>query len=188
MNVVEGLVSAAENLRDHSTSVAQQLLMSKGPVAWIYNPLEYAWEPHKAYLERFGGLGAKTLLVGMNPGHGMGNTGVPFGCPEKVRDVLKITNLEVKEPAKTHPKRKVYGLSCPKVEISGRRIWGFLSTHFGNAKEIHRHLLVANHRLVEGLLDHRVINRYLVPIVDFVELIPVDIQLPLIHLIHPNNQ
>ena len=145
MNVVEGLVSAAENLRDHSTSVAQQLLMSKGPVAWIYNPLEYAWEPHKAYLERFGGLGAKTLLVGMNPGHGMGNTGVPFGCPEKVRDVLKITNLEVKEPAKTHPRRKVYGLSCPKVEISGRRIWGFLSTHFGNAKEIHRHLLVANH-------------------------------------------
>ena len=37
------------------------------------------------------------MLVGMNPGHGMGNTGVPFGCPNG-REVLGIVDLPVEQP------------------------------------------------------------------------------------------
>ena len=38
------------------------------PVAYVYNPLNYAWKPHKAYLEKFGSGTGRVLLLGMNPG------------------------------------------------------------------------------------------------------------------------
>ncbi|MDG1525819.1 MAG: hypothetical protein P8Q90_07115, partial [Candidatus Thalassarchaeaceae archaeon] len=120
-------------------------LVSSDKVGLFYNPLEYAWAPHREYIQRFGGLGAKTLLVGMNPGHGMGNTGVPFGCPEQVRDFLTITNLKVHQPPKTHPKRTVFGLDCPKPEVSGRRIWSFFSEHFSTPEEVSKHIYIVNH-------------------------------------------
>ena len=64
-------------------------------VGFAYNPLKYAWKSHKMYLEKYGNLGADTIIMGMNPGHGMGNTGIPFGCPVKVRDYLKIMIIVV---------------------------------------------------------------------------------------------
>ena len=96
----------------------------------------------RAFSAERGGLGAKTLLVGMNPGHGMGNTGVPFGCPEQVRETLKIRDLEVHQPPILHPKRPVYGLDCPKPEVSGRRIWSFLSELYGSPEEIHQNVYI----------------------------------------------
>lgn len=136
---------AAEQLRDVSSELIPSLLRECKQIDWIYNPLEYAWAPHVEWIRRFSGNGATTLLVGMNPGHGMGNTGVPFGCPEQVRDLLKITDLEVHQPSPTHPKRPVLGLKCSKPEISGRRIWSFLAQRYGAAQLISQKIYIVNH-------------------------------------------
>ncbi|HEU4418952.1 MAG TPA: single-stranded DNA-binding protein, partial [Planctomycetota bacterium] len=100
------------------------------PVACVYNPLDYAWELHKAWLERFG-LGQKeVLLLGMNPGpFGMVQTGVPFGEVEAVRSWLGLRG-EVRRPAREHEKRPVLGLDCPRSEVSGHRLWGWAASRF----------------------------------------------------------
>ena len=41
------------------------------PTAYVYNPLDYAWEIHRQYLELAGGSKKKVVFLGMNPG--------PFG-------------------------------------------------------------------------------------------------------------
>jgi single-strand selective monofunctional uracil DNA glycosylase len=48
-----------------------------GKVSHVYNPIEYAVNPHRQYLEKYC-MGSKTVLfVGMNPGpYGMAQTGV----------------------------------------------------------------------------------------------------------------
>ena len=49
------------------------------PVAYVYDPLDYAWAPHRHYLERYGQGHRAVLLVGINPGpFGMVQTGVPL--------------------------------------------------------------------------------------------------------------
>ena len=61
------------------------------PVTHVYNPLEYAWAPHLAYLLRYGTRSPEVLMLGMNPGpFGMAQTGVPFGDVEITRDWLGI--------------------------------------------------------------------------------------------------
>ena len=46
----------------------------------VYNPLVYAWSAHREYLQRYGAVRGRVLLLGMNPGPwGMAQTGVPFG-------------------------------------------------------------------------------------------------------------
>lgn len=48
-----------------------------GPVEYVYNPLEYAWETHRCYVERYCRGGQRVLFLGMNPGpFGMAQTGV----------------------------------------------------------------------------------------------------------------
>ena len=100
---------------------------------------------------RLGGcMGSKTIILGMNPGHGMGNTGIPFGCPKQVRDYLKIKNIEIMRPKSMHPKRQVYGLECSKPEISGRRIWNTIEEFYGPPEKAFSKIYVMNHfRLVE---------------------------------------
>lgn len=47
------------------------------PVRYIYNPLEYAWETHRCYVEKYCQGGQRVLFLGMNPGpFGMAQTGV----------------------------------------------------------------------------------------------------------------
>lgn len=57
---------------------ARLRLLSFGePVRYIYNPLEYAWETHRCYAERYCHSGQNILFLGMNPGpFGMAQTGV----------------------------------------------------------------------------------------------------------------
>ena len=75
--IVERMIGASSRLRDDIESFADSL-GKEGPVDVVYNPLAYAWKPHHAYLELASGGGAKTLLLGMNPGpHGMGQMGIP---------------------------------------------------------------------------------------------------------------
>ena len=144
-NAVERLLIAADKLRNDANLISQKLIDSCTQIDWAYNPLDYAWEPHQEYIKRYGGLGAKTVMLGMNPGHGMGNTGIPFGCPEQVKKYLKIKNLEVKQPNSLHPKRPVYGLDCPKPEVSGRRIWGLLSELYGTPEDALSNVYIINH-------------------------------------------
>lgn len=47
------------------------------PVRYVYNPLEYAWDTHRCYVEKYCQPGQQVLFLGMNPGpFGMAQTGV----------------------------------------------------------------------------------------------------------------
>src|SRR5512142_1048294 len=101
-----------------------------GEITHVYNPLEYAWEPHERYLDRYGRSRKRLLFVGMNPGpFGMAQTGVPFGDVAMVRDFLGI-QAPVAKPVNEHPKRPVTGFDCPRGEVSGRRLWGWARERF----------------------------------------------------------
>ena len=92
-SITELIRESATKLKERCDEITPILINEQSKISVIYNPLGYAWNPHNAYITRFSGNGAKILMMGMNPGHGMGNTGVPFGCPEQVRDFLQIQNL-----------------------------------------------------------------------------------------------
>ncbi|MBA45631.1 MAG: single-stranded DNA-binding protein [Euryarchaeota archaeon] len=145
MNTVEKLLENANELRQKANQIIPKLVKDSSKIEYAYNPLEYAWNPHSEYIRRHGGMGAKTLLVGMNPGHGMGNTGIPFGCPKMVKEILEITGLTVGSPRKTHPKRQIIGLEHPKPEVSGTRIWGTLSQIYGPRNAAASEVFIVNH-------------------------------------------
>jgi len=143
--IVERMIEASLKLRDDVEKFADGLV-KEGSVDAVYNPLAYAWEPHRAYLELASGGGAKTLLLGMNPGpHGMGQMGIPFAATSVVRDLLKITDLEVVQPRTPHPKRPISGLDWPKEEVSGTRLWGLLANEYGSAESIFKSVFLLNH-------------------------------------------
>ena len=143
--IVERMIEASSKLRDDVEKFADSLV-KEGSVDAVYNPLAYAWEPHRAYLELASGGGAKTLLLGMNPGpHGMGQMGIPFAATSVVRDLLKITSLEVGQPRTPHPKRPISGLDWPKEEVSGTRLWGLLENEYGSAESIFKSVFLLNH-------------------------------------------
>jgi len=120
-------------------------LSFRAPVAFVYNPLEYARAPHEAYLEKWGGAPKKVLFLGMNPGpFGMAQTGVPFGDVTKVRDFVGI-RAPVGRPPKEHPKRPVEGFSCTRSEVSGTRLWGWAQSRFGTAPGFFGECFVANY-------------------------------------------
>ena len=115
------------------------------PVAFVYNPLNYAWPGHAAYLEKFGGGRKRVLFLGMNPGpFGMAQTGVPFGEIAAVRDWLDIETA-ISKPEREHPKRPVTGFACQRAEVSGRRLWGLFAERFGPAEKFFRDHLVMNY-------------------------------------------
>ncbi|GIW72155.1 MAG: single-strand selective monofunctional uracil DNA glycosylase [Planctomycetota bacterium] len=118
-----------------------------GRVAYILLPLEYAWELHAAYCRRFAPPGhrVEAVLLGMNPGPwGMGQTGVPFGSPDMVRDFLGLRG-RVRQPARMHPRRPVLGLDCPRNEVSGQRLWGAVRDCFGTPEAFFARFYVANY-------------------------------------------
>ncbi len=115
------------------------------PVAYVYNPLEYARRPHAAYLERFGSGQKEFLMLGMNPGpFGMAQTGVPFGEIAAAREFLGI-ELPVDRPDPEHPRRPVTGFSCTRSEVSGRRLWAWCKERFGTAERFFRSYYVHNY-------------------------------------------
>jgi single-strand selective monofunctional uracil DNA glycosylase len=115
------------------------------PVSYVYNPLIYAWEPHRLYLERYGRGHPEVVLLGMNPGpFGMAQTGVPFGDVDMVRDWLGI-EAPVGKPEREHPKRPVTGFACRRGEVSGRRLWGWTRARFGTPEQFFARFFVANY-------------------------------------------
>ncbi len=115
------------------------------PVAYIYNPLDYAWAAHEEYLLKYAATRKRVLFLGMNPGpFGMAQTGVPFGEVAAVRDWLGIT-ATVPPPKRAHPKRPVEGFDCPRSEVSGRRLWGLFAERFGSAGHFFKDHFVVNY-------------------------------------------
>ncbi len=115
------------------------------PVSHVYNPLDYAWESHRTYLERYGRGRKEVILLGMNPGPwGMAQTGVPFGEVGLVRDWLGIQTA-VAKPAREHPKRPVEGFGCRRSEVSGQRLWGWARERFGTPERFFSRFFVANY-------------------------------------------
>lgn len=115
------------------------------PVSHVYNPLRYAWQPHAAYVRRYGSSSREIVLLGMNPGPwGMAQTGVPFGEVEMVRDWLGIDEL-VKRPVPVHPKRPITGFECPRREVSGHRLWSWARDRFVTPDAFFRRYFVANY-------------------------------------------
>lgn len=115
------------------------------PVSHVYDPLDYAWEPHRTYLERYGQGEREILMVGMNPGPwGMVQTGIPFGDVESVRTWLCIDG-PVAQPAALHPKRPVLGYDCLRREGSGRRLWGWARDRYGNPERFFNRFFVGNY-------------------------------------------
>lgn len=115
------------------------------PVAYTYNPLTYAWAGHEAYIRKFAPGKKKVLYLGMNPGpFGMAQTGVPFGEIAAVTLWMGIS-APIAQPAATHPKRPIQGFSCPRSEVSGRRLWGLFEEMYGSAEAFFAESYVANY-------------------------------------------
>ncbi len=133
------LITAADDLRNDLRG-----LKFPDPVAYTYNPLEYAWDRHCDYLKNFGSGTKKVLFLGMNPGpYGMAQTGVPFGEISHVRDWMGISG-SVEKPDPEHPKRPITGFNCERSEVSGRRLWGLFSELFDSADAFFENHFVAN--------------------------------------------
>mgnify|MGYP001427055534 CR=1 FL=1 len=115
------------------------------PVECVYNPLEYAWDLHRQYLDRFGRGKKQVVMLGMNPGpFGMVQTGVPFGEVEAVRTWLGLRGT-VGKPKVEHPKRPILGLESPRSEVSGRRLWGWAAQRFITPQRFARRFFVYNY-------------------------------------------
>lgn len=140
-------MSAADSAVAAAKKLAKQIdkLRFAEPVAYVYNPLTYAWAAHEAYLRQIPAGGVRVLMLGMNPGPwGMAQTGVPFGQVAAVRDWMKI-DAPIKQPKQLHPKRPIQGLECPRSEVSGERLWGLMQDRFKTPKRFFKEHLVANY-------------------------------------------
>jgi single-strand selective monofunctional uracil DNA glycosylase len=143
--IVEDLLEAAKHLSEQCNKKIPALLRHKD-VAHVTNPLDYAWELHEQYIRKWGGFGAKTLLLGMNPGpYGMAQTGVPFGATKMATEVLGMEPVELQTPAGAHPKRPIQGLSMERQEVSGTRFWTFMVDHYGSIEATFSNIFVVNH-------------------------------------------
>jgi single-strand selective monofunctional uracil DNA glycosylase len=134
------VLSATGDLRD-----AVEGLSFGDPVAWVYNPLRYAWPLHEKYVRTWGASPRRVLLMGMNPGPwGMAQTGVPFGEVAVVRDFLRLRG-NISRPDPEHPKRPIQGLACRRSEVSGRRLWGYFAERFGGPEDFFAEHFVLNY-------------------------------------------
>jgi single-strand selective monofunctional uracil DNA glycosylase len=138
-------VSLAEELGDISTRLSGQLaeINPAEPVTHVLDPTTYARRPHEAYLA-LANRDIDALWLGMNPGPwGMAQTGVPFGEVTHVREFLGIDE-QVDRPSNEHPKRPVMGFACPRSEVSGRRLWGWVANRFATSDAFLKRFFVWN--------------------------------------------
>lgn len=138
--MIDDLIAGTRKL-----SKAMNTMNFSDPVHTVYNPLDYAREPHENYLRMAASTPKKILFLGMNPGpFGMMQTGIPFGEIEAVRDWIGIRG-SVRKPANEHPKRPISGWDCTRSEVSGRRLWGLFRDRFGNPEAFFRDHFVLNY-------------------------------------------
>jgi single-strand selective monofunctional uracil DNA glycosylase len=136
-----------QKLTDIAKKLGQEVnrLRFAPPVTHVYNPIDYAWDAHVQYLERYGKGPKEVLFLGMNPGPwGMAQTGVPFGEVNAARDWLGI-DAQIGRPKNEHPKRQVAGLACTRSEVSGARLWGWARETFGSPDHFFDRFFIANY-------------------------------------------
>ncbi len=139
-SATERIIAAAGSL-----SEAAGRLRFQAPVAFVYNPLDYAWSAHETYLRRFARTPKRIVFLGMNPGpFGMVQTGVPFGEVTAVRDWMGI-RATITQPKQVHPKRPIEGFACARSEVSGRRLWDLFAERFGTAERFFTDHFVVNY-------------------------------------------
>nr|XP_031833563.1 single-strand selective monofunctional uracil DNA glycosylase isoform X2 [Nomia melanderi] len=141
------VIDIPEQLLTLERNLATELgkITFRGPVEYVYSPLEYAFNIHTMYVKKYCSTTKKILFLGMNPGPwGMSQTGVPFGEIRMVRDWLKICG-PVGKPAKEQPDRKVTGFQCTRSEISGKRLWGLFQELCGNPENFFEHAYIHNY-------------------------------------------
>jgi len=133
------LIVATRELSD-----AVSALKFSAPVAYVYNPLDYAREAHEQFLSRYGNGKKRVVFLGMNPGpFGMAQTGVPFGEIDAVQNWLGIFGF-VGKPEKEHPAKPVDGFACVRSEVSGHRLWGLFKERFGTPEIFFKEHFVTN--------------------------------------------
>jgi len=133
------LIAATRELSD-----AVNALNFSAPVAYVYNPLDYARETHEQFLSRYGNGKKRVVFLGMNPGpFGMAQTGVPFGEIDAVQNWLGIFGF-VGKPKKEHPAKPVDGFACTRSEVSGHRLWGLFKERFGTPENFFKEHFVTN--------------------------------------------
>lgn len=126
---LDDLINSALKLRDDLNN-----LNLNSEFEAVYNTLNYAFEPFKQYLEKWGFFNKsgkkRAVFMGMNPGPwGMAQTGVPFGEINIVKGWLGI-HAPVYKPEHEHSKYPVTGFSCKRSEVSGKRLWGLFKSQF----------------------------------------------------------
>ncbi len=144
-------ISATAELPAFENELIKAMLKELGrlnfrpPVAYVYNPLEYARRGFETYCRLFGQRPKQVVLVGMNPGPwGMAQTGVPFGEVDAVANWMKIDPVLDRLP-RQHPKKPILGLDCPRREVSGKRLWSWARSRFGAAENFFSRFLVINY-------------------------------------------
>jgi single-strand selective monofunctional uracil DNA glycosylase len=121
------------------------LLKFAPPVAYVYNPLVYARQSYDAYCRLYGTGPKEVLLLGMNPGPwGMAQTGVPFGDATIVKQWLRLEE-PVFPPLCQHPMRPIHGFDCPRIEVSGQRLWSWAKARFDTPGHFFRRFWVTNY-------------------------------------------
>ncbi len=134
------LIASTERL-----AAGLRILEFSPPVACVYRTLDYTWQAHRQYLERFGKGRKRVIFLGMNPGpFGMAQTGVPFGEVAAVRDWMGI-QAPIGKPEPEHPKRLIEGFECKRSEVSGRRLWGLFAERYENAGDFFKDHYVLNY-------------------------------------------
>ncbi len=130
------------------------------PLGHIYNPFAYAFEPCRAYIEKFAHTsGKRALFVGMNPGPwGMAQTGVPFGDVVAVRDWMEIRE-EVGQPDTPLESRPIEGFDLERREVSGTRLWGWAEARWGAPEAFFEECFVWNYCPLMFLDTERARNR-----------------------------
>ena len=152
-SIADRMIRAAREL-----CAAIERMKFKTPVSHSYNPLDYAWSAHEAYLREYGDSLKRVVFLGMNPGpYGMVQTGVPFGEINAVRDWMKIEE-RIGRPHREHPRRRVEGFGCERSEVSGKRLWGLFAERFGVADNFFADSFVANYCPL-AFLEHSGRNR-----------------------------
>lgn len=140
MQYANAMIESAKKLRDAVDSLA-----FSNPITHVYNPLNYAWNAHELYLQKYANSKKSVIFLGMNPGPwGMAQIGVPFGEIDHIKNWLNI-NTPISKPVQEHPKRLIEGFNCKRSEVSGRRLWGLFKDRFGTPDDFFQHHFVANY-------------------------------------------
>lgn len=132
-------------------TVARNLAKEAGALRFttpshVYNPLDYAWSAHRAFLQRYGAARDRVLLLGMNPGPwGMTQTGIPFGDVAMVREWFGIEPPLSGALPEQHPRYPILGMACRRNEGSGSRVWGWAQDRLGTPDDFFARFFVWNY-------------------------------------------